>query len=178
MPNTFQNEKFVALEDCQGELFYQNIDQIVRISSTKDADGKEYFNVHTIIGVFPASKTSVFNNLKFYCDFLSEAVFDFDEILKKRIVELDLSPRCQNCLKSRHVYYLGDLVYIPEHTLYITQNFGDKTMQEVKSLLKKHGLKLNQTLPKSWFHYRALQNLPNVELTNPRFSTYNNCKPV
>ena len=164
MSNTYQNEKFVALESCQGELYYQNIDQIVKISTAKDADGVEYFNIHTIIGVYPASKTSVFSNLQLYCTFLGEKVFDFDEVLKKKITEFDLSPKCQNCLKGNNIYYMGDLVYIPENILYVTPNFGKKSMLEVKNLLKKNGLKLNQTLPKSWFQYRALQNLPDVKL--------------
>jgi len=66
----------------------------------------------------------------------------FNKNLFRRVSDLELSVRSQNCLKNDNIIYIGDLVKKSENKMLSTPNFGKKSLNEIKELLEKMNLKL------------------------------------
>jgi len=66
----------------------------------------------------------------------------FNPVLLKKIDELELSVRSYNCLKNDNIVYIGDLVQKTSEHMLKTQNFGRKSLVEIKEVLRVLGLKL------------------------------------
>lgn len=62
------------------------------------------------------------------------------QLLKKKLVDLDLSVRALNCLKSADVYSVGDLVTYHKEDLLKFRNFGKKSLSELELLLENLNL--------------------------------------
>lgn len=62
------------------------------------------------------------------------------QLLKTRLVDLDLSVRALNCLKAADVETLGDLVTFNKTDLLKFRNFGKKSLTELEELVKSKGL--------------------------------------
>ncbi|MGI4775529.1 MAG: DNA-directed RNA polymerase subunit alpha C-terminal domain-containing protein, partial [Janthinobacterium lividum] len=73
----------------------------------------------------------------------------FNPILLKKVDELELSVRSQNCLKNDNIVYIGDLVIKSEAEMLKTQNFGRKSLNEIKDILLKFNLKFGMEV-KNW----------------------------
>ncbi len=71
----------------------------------------------------------------------------FNPVLLKKIDELELSVRSQNCLKNDNIVYIGDLVQKTSEHMLKTQNFGRKSLVEIKEVLSNLGLKLGMEVP-------------------------------
>lgn len=70
-----------------------------------------------------------------------EEVVDENDILSRKIDELDLSMRALNCLKRDKIETIGDLLSRGEEELLKIKNFGQKSLDEVKEkLMEKFGL--------------------------------------
>lgn len=65
----------------------------------------------------------------------------FSPVLLKKVDELELSVRSANCLKNDNIVYIGDLVRRTEAEMLRTQNFGRKSLNEIKEILVGYGLK-------------------------------------
>lgn len=65
-----------------------------------------------------------------------------DNILLRKIEDLELTERAHNGLLNNNVQYLGQLVDKTEGELLRTPNFGRKSLNEVKKALHDVGLKL------------------------------------
>jgi len=70
----------------------------------------------------------------------------FNPILLKKVDELELSVRSQNCLKNDNIVYIGDLVIKTESEMLKTQNFGRKSLNEIKDILNSFGLKFGMDI--------------------------------
>ena len=57
------------------------------------------------------------------------------QLLKTKLVDLDLSVRALNCLKAAEVETLGDLVRFNKTDLLKFRNFGKKSLTELENLL-------------------------------------------
>ena len=75
------------------------------------------------------------------------AVEDFDEdslhmrqLLKTKLIDMDLSVRALNCLKAADVDTLGDLVTFNKNDLLKFRNFGKKSLTELDELVENKGL--------------------------------------
>ena len=66
-----------------------------------------------------------------------------DPIFGKKVDELELSVRSMNCLNDLNIVYIGDLVECSEGQLLRAPNFGRKSLNEVKEVLKFINLELN-----------------------------------
>ena len=62
--------------------------------------------------------------------------------LFRSIDELEFSVRSQNCLQNADIKYIGELVQKSEQEMLQTKNFGHKSLNEIKEILKEMGLEL------------------------------------
>lgn len=72
-----------------------------------------------------------------------DAVDDADKInenLYRTVEELELSVRSANCLKNAGIKLIGELVSKSESEMLKTQNFGRKSLNEIKDILSDMGL--------------------------------------
>ncbi len=67
--------------------------------------------------------------------------------LERPIEALDLSERPRNCLKRAQIFTIADLVSKTEQELMALQNFGQKSLDEVKQKLDEMGLSLADSVP-------------------------------
>ncbi|TAN63920.1 DNA-directed RNA polymerase subunit alpha [bacterium] len=63
-----------------------------------------------------------------------------NENLYKTVDELELSVRSANCLKNADIKYIGEMVQKSEQEMLRTKNFGRKSLNEIKEILKVMGL--------------------------------------
>jgi DNA-directed RNA polymerase subunit alpha len=71
----------------------------------------------------------------------------FNPILLKKIADLELTVRSQNCLKSANIIYIGDLVIRAETAMLQTPNFGRKSLSEIKQILEPYSLRFGMEIP-------------------------------
>jgi DNA-directed RNA polymerase subunit alpha len=72
---------------------------------------------------------------------------EFNPVLLKKVSHLELSVRSQNCLQNDNIVYIGDLVIKTEAEMLKTQNFGRKSLNEIKEILSKFNLKFGMEIP-------------------------------
>ncbi len=70
------------------------------------------------------------------------------QLLKTKLVDLDLSVRALNCLKAADVDTLGDLVQFNKNDLLKFRNFGKKSLTELEELVKTKGLEFGMNISK------------------------------
>ena len=71
---------------------------------------------------------------------------EYNPILLKKVDELELSVRSRNCLQNDNIVYIGDLVNKTEAEMLRTQNFGRKSLNEIKDVLLKFNLKFGMEI--------------------------------
>jgi DNA-directed RNA polymerase subunit alpha len=70
------------------------------------------------------------------------------QLLKTKLVDMDLSVRALNCLKAAEVDTLGDLVSFNKNDLMKFRNFGKKSLTELEELVNVKGLNFGMDLAK------------------------------
>ena len=70
------------------------------------------------------------------------------QLLKTKLVDMDLSVRALNCLKAAEVDTLGDLVSFNKNDLMKLRNFGKKSLTELEELVILKGLSFGMDLAK------------------------------
>ena len=70
------------------------------------------------------------------------------QLLKTKLVDMDLSVRALNCLKAAEVDTLGDLVSFNKNDLMKFRNFGKKSLTELEELIILKGLTFGMDLAK------------------------------
>jgi|TARA_R110002110_G_scaffold62856_17_gene175074 DNA-directed RNA polymerase subunit alpha len=70
------------------------------------------------------------------------------QLLKTKLVDMDLSVRALNCLKAAEVDTLGDLVSFNKNDLMKFRNFGKKSLTELEELVNVKGLNFGMNLQK------------------------------
>ena len=70
------------------------------------------------------------------------------QLLKTRLIDMDLSVRALNCLKAAEVDTLGDLVSYNKNDLMKFRNFGRKSLTELEELVVLKGLSFGMDLAK------------------------------
>jgi len=66
--------------------------------------------------------------------------------LFRSVDELELSVRSANCLQNANIRYIGELVQKTEAEMLKTKNFGRKSLNEIKDVLRSMGLSLGMSL--------------------------------
>ena len=69
-----------------------------------------------------------------------EEVLHMRQVLKTKLVDMDLSVRALNCLKAADVDTLGELVTYNRNDLLKFRNFGKKSLTELDDLLENMNL--------------------------------------
>ena len=77
-----------------------------------------------------------------------EEVLHMRQLLKTKLVDMDLSVRALNCLKSAEVETLGELVVFNKTDLLKFRNFGKKSLTELDELLANLGLSFGMDISK------------------------------
>ena len=75
-----------------------------------------------------------------------EDKYQFNENLFRPVEDLELSVRSANCLKNAKIRFIGDLVTKSEQEMLKTKNFGRKSLNEIKDILKPMGFDLGMTI--------------------------------
>ena len=70
------------------------------------------------------------------------------QLLKTKLIDMDLSVRALNCLKAAEVDTLGDLVSFNKSDLMKFRNFGKKSLTELEELVVVKGLNFGMDLTK------------------------------
>jgi DNA-directed RNA polymerase subunit alpha len=70
------------------------------------------------------------------------------QLLKTKLIDLDLSVRALNCLKAADVETLGDLVQFNKNDLLKFRNFGKKSLTELEELVKSKNLEFGMNISK------------------------------
>ena len=70
------------------------------------------------------------------------------QLLKTKLIDMDLSVRALNCLKAAEVETLGDLVSYNKNDLMKFRNFGKKSLTELEELVVLKGLSFGMNLSK------------------------------
>ena len=77
-----------------------------------------------------------------------EEVLHMRQLLKSKLVDMDLSVRALNCLKSAEVETLGELVVFNKTDLLKFRNFGRKSLTELDELLANLNLSFGMDISK------------------------------
>ena len=77
-----------------------------------------------------------------------EVVLHMRQLLKTKLVDMDLSVRALNCLKSADVETLGELVVFNKTDLLKFRNFGKKSLTELDELLANLNLSFGMDISK------------------------------
>lgn len=77
-----------------------------------------------------------------------EEVLHMRQLLKTKLVDIDLSVRALNCLKSAEVETLGELVVFNKTDLLKFRNFGKKSLTELEELLQNLNLSFGMDISK------------------------------
>lgn len=81
-------------------------------------------------------------------DEFDESSLHVRQLLKTKLVDLDLSVRALNCLKAADVDTLGELVSFNKNDLLKFRNFGKKSLTELEEMVKTKGLEFGMNITK------------------------------
>lgn len=81
-------------------------------------------------------------------DKYDEEILHMRQLLKTKLVDMDLSVRALNCLKAAEVETLGDLVTYSKSDLMKFRNFGKKSLTELDELVENKGLAFGMDISK------------------------------
>ncbi|MBN2166720.1 MAG: DNA-directed RNA polymerase subunit alpha [Marinilabiliaceae bacterium] len=90
--------------------------------------------------LFSDEKITLDSDEKFGNEEFDEEVLHMRQLLKTKLVDMDLSVRALNCLKAADVETLGELVTFNRNDLLKFRNFGKKSLTELDDLLQNMNL--------------------------------------
>jgi DNA-directed RNA polymerase subunit alpha len=98
--------------------------------------------------LFSDEKITIDSDEKFANEEFDEEVLHMRQLLKTKLVEMDLSVRALNCLKAADVETLGELVTYNRNDLLKFRNFGKKSLTELDDLLVSLNLTFGMDISK------------------------------
>lgn len=98
--------------------------------------------------LFSDEKITLDSDEKFGNEEFDEEVLHMRQLLKTKLVDLDLSVRALNCLKAADVETLGELVQYNRNDLLKFRNFGKKSLTELDDLLVNLSLNFGMDIQK------------------------------
>ncbi|HNX44645.1 MAG TPA: DNA-directed RNA polymerase subunit alpha [Bacteroidales bacterium] len=98
--------------------------------------------------LFSDEKITIDTEEKAVTEEFDESTLHIRQLLKTKLVDMDLSVRALNCLKAADVETLGDLVAFNKNDLLKFRNFGKKSLTELEDLVKTKGLEFGMNIAK------------------------------
>ncbi len=98
--------------------------------------------------LFSDEKITLDSDDKLANEEFDEEVLHMRQLLKTKLIDLDLSVRALNCLKAAEVETLGDLVKFNKNDLLKFRNFGKKSLTELDELLESMNLSFGMDVTK------------------------------
>lgn len=98
--------------------------------------------------LFSDEKITLDTEDKFGNEEFDEEVLHMRQLLKSKLVDMDLSVRALNCLKAADVETLGELVQFNKNDLLKFRNFGKKSLTELDELLEGLNLTFGMDISK------------------------------
>lgn len=98
--------------------------------------------------LFSDEKITLDSDEKFTNEEFDEEVLHMRQMLKTKLVDMDLPVRALNCLKAAEVETLGDLVKFHRNDLLKFRNFGKKSLTELDELLDSMSLSFGMDVSK------------------------------
>jgi DNA-directed RNA polymerase subunit alpha len=98
--------------------------------------------------LFSDEKITLDSDEKFANEEFDEEVLHMRQLLKTKLVDMDLSVRALNCLKAADVETLGELVTYNRNDLLKFRNFGKKSLTELDDLLNNMNLTFGMDISK------------------------------
>ena len=98
--------------------------------------------------LFSDEKITLDSEEKTVTEEFDENTLHIRQLLKTKLVDMDLSVRALNCLKAADVETLGDLVSFNKNDLLKFRNFGKKSLTELEDLVKTKGLEFGMNVVK------------------------------
>jgi DNA-directed RNA polymerase subunit alpha len=103
--------------------------------------------IHHVL-LFSDEKISVDMEEKAVTEEFDETSLHMRQLLKTKLVDMDLSVRALNCLKAADVETLGQLVAYNKNDLLKFRNFGKKSLTELEDLVKAKSLAFGMNVTK------------------------------
>jgi DNA-directed RNA polymerase subunit alpha len=98
--------------------------------------------------LFSDEKITLDSEVKADTEEFDETSLHMRQLLKTKLVDMDLSVRALNCLKAADVETLGDLVSYNKNDLLKFRNFGKKSLTELEDLVDNKGLNFGMNVAK------------------------------
>ncbi|MBI9065868.1 MAG: DNA-directed RNA polymerase subunit alpha [Salinivirgaceae bacterium] len=98
--------------------------------------------------LFSDEKIILDSDEKYQAEEFDEEVLHMRQLLKTKLVDMDLSVRALNCLKAADVDTLGDLCTYNKNDLLKFRNFGKKSLTELDDLLESMNLTFGMDISK------------------------------
>jgi DNA-directed RNA polymerase subunit alpha len=98
--------------------------------------------------LFSDEKISVESEEKLVSEEFDEGTLHTRQLLKTKLVDMDLSVRALNCLKAADVETLGELVSYNKNDLLKFRNFGKKSLAELEQLVSNKNLEFGMNVAK------------------------------
>jgi len=98
--------------------------------------------------LFSDERISIENESKSDGEEFDESSLHMRQLLKTKLVDMDLSVRALNCLKAAEVDTLGELVAFAKSDLLKFRNFGKKSLTELEELVDNKGLTFGMNVAK------------------------------
>ncbi len=98
--------------------------------------------------LFSDERITLDSDVKSETEEFDETSLHMRQLLKTKLVDMDLSVRALNCLKAADVETLGDLVSYNKNDLLKFRNFGKKSLTELEDLVDNKGLSFGMNVSK------------------------------
>jgi DNA-directed RNA polymerase subunit alpha len=98
--------------------------------------------------LFSDEKITLEDDDKFKNEEFNEEILHMRQLLKTKLVDMDLSVRALNCLKAAEVNTLGELVQFNKNDLLKFRNFGKKSLTELEEKLSSLNLTFGMDISK------------------------------
>jgi len=98
--------------------------------------------------LFSDEKISLETEEKSVSEEFDENTLHVRQLLKTKLIDMDLSVRALNCLKAADVETLGELVAFNKNDLLKFRNFGRKSLTELEELVKNKSLEFGMNTAK------------------------------
>jgi DNA-directed RNA polymerase subunit alpha len=98
--------------------------------------------------LFSDERITLETEIKREVEEFDESSLHMRQLLKTKLVDMDLSVRALNCLKAADIETLGDLVSFNKNDLLKFRNFGKKSLTELEELVESKGLHFGMNVAK------------------------------